>query len=149
MEIQSLIAALESENHPERSHALETVGNLLREAAPDSMRVPSAEELKQAVFDALQRETDPGRASELIWALGKSSDRRCLTVYREYLQKFVGDLLAANAAVFQCLIALDNCREPVFERDAKERGGQSILDVEKNLRQARAYLADHKAEAPE
>lgn len=144
-----IAAALHSKDDSERSHALQIAGDLLREAAPDFMRTPSAEQLKQAIFDALQQETDPSRACDLIWVLGKSSDRRYRSVYREYLQKFAGDLLAANEAVFQCLIALDNCREPVFERDAQGRGSQSILEIEKNLRQARAYLAKHEVKVPE
>ena len=144
---EELIAALHSEDDSERSHALGVIGDLLREAVPDFVRTPSAERLKQAVFGALQQETDVESTSGLIWVLGKSCDRRYRAVYREYLQKFVGDLLTANAAVYQCLIALDNCREPVFEQDAEGRGHQSIFDIEKNLRQARAYLANY--EAPE
>ena len=145
---EELTAAVHSEDASERSHALGMIEQLLRRSAPDFMRLPSAERLKQAVLDALQQEPDIERASGLIWVLGKSSDRRYRAVYRERLQKFAGGLLTANAAVYQCLIALDNCREPVFERDAQGHSHQSILDIEKNLRQARAYLAKHKIEIP-
>lgn len=145
---EKLTAAMYSEDDSERSHALGIIEELLRRATPDFMRVPSAERLKQAVLNALQQEPEIERALGLIWVLGKSSDRRYRAVYREHLQKFAGDLLTANAAVYQCLIALDNCREPVFERDARGHSHQSIPDIEKNLRQARAYLAKHKIEIP-
>lgn len=143
-----IVAALQSEDYSERSYALQIAGDLLRESATDFMRVPSAEQLKQAIFDALQQEADPTRASDLIWVLGKSSDPQLKPIYLQHLQRFTKSLLSANFGVFQVLIALDNLGEPVFEKDAKGRSSQSVTNVEKNLRQARTYLSRHEIEPP-
>ena len=127
-----------SDDADERNHALQLAGDL--------MRTPDAEPLKQAVFNALQQEKDSNRIPGLIWTLGKSYDPQFVQSYRDFLQKFIGDMPAASGSLYQTLIALDNCGEPVFEHDARGRSSESILNVEKNLRQAEAYLAKHEAE---
>ena len=133
---EDIIALLLSENAEERSEALLYAGDLLR-AKQD-------QHLKQAVSDMLQHEQDPNRASELIWVLGKSGDARFIENYRDCLRKFVADMRTASAGIHQALIALDNCGEPVFEHDTRGRSSQSILNIEKNLRQAKAYLASQE-----
>ncbi len=134
-----MAAGIVSKDDDERSYALQLAGDLLR--------TQDAELLKQVLSNALRQETDSQRASELIWVLGKSCDARFIGTYHAFLREFIGDMPAASGDLYQTLIALDNCGEPVFERDGRGRSSQSILNVEKNLRQAQAYLANHKVEA--
>jgi hypothetical protein len=129
--IQAVIAALQSGDVTDGDVTLQAAGDLLAEA----------ERLKAAVVEAIAREQAPPRLAELIWALSKSGDARYKGVYVEHLRRSAQAYPPVNLVIYQALIALDNIGEEVFERDANGRSSQSVADAERNIRQARAYLA--------
>ncbi len=148
------MAGIISENADQRIYALQLAGDFLRAQSAEPLKAEplkaeplKAEPLKQFLFNALQQEKGLHRISGLIWALGKSRDPQFIELYRDFLRKFSSDLPAASGELYQTLIALDNCGEPVFGRDGNGRSSRSILDVERNWRQGKAYLEEHKAEA--
>jgi hypothetical protein len=57
------------------------------------------------------------------------------------LERGVRLLVEGNRLVFQALCCLDDVGQKVFEREKGGGTSQSLTDVEKNLRQARGYLA--------
>ena len=124
-------------------------GDLL--AAPldrDSTSEREAEHLAETLWKLYVGEQDPKRKAGFIWALGKSRNPAYKEKYLRSLQQQVENLLTANSGVYQILIALDNIDVGVFEKDAHGRNSQSLTNVEKNLRQARGYLAKHGMEIP-
>jgi len=98
------------------------------------------DELRQALLDALTRNADPGFVSPIIWALGKACDESLKQLYVDYLARYLESLKASNGVVYQALIALDNIGEPVRERNPDGTSSQSVIDVDKNIRQAPRYL---------
>ena len=99
-----------------------------------------AEQLKQALAGLLAKTQDPDTVISVIWALGKSNDHGYKDLYVRYLHGFVDTCLWSSAGVSQVLCALQDIGQEVFEREEDGGWGHSVLDIEKNLRQARAYL---------
>jgi len=141
----AVIAALQAGNITDA--VLQSAGDLLSVDAAQ-LSVPEAERLKTALLDALHHEQSPHRAASLIWVLGKSGDPQFEPIYLQRLQQYAESILAANFGVYQVLIALDNLGAAIFESDAKGRSSQSLMNIENNLRQARAYLSRHETELP-
>jgi hypothetical protein len=106
------------------------------------------EELKQAVAYVVRSHDDPAILTSAFFVLGKSYDRALKDLYIEHLQTSLSRLKQQNRLVFQLLIALDNIREDVFERDEQGRSSQGILDVDTNIRQAQNYLLQHDISVP-
>jgi hypothetical protein len=107
-----------------------------------------AKDLEQAILELLRRHPQSGYAGSLIWALGKSADPAHTEEFAAQLERGVRQLIEANRLVFQALCCLDNVGQDVFERDDRGGSSQSLLEVEKNLRQARAYLERRGVRVP-
>ena len=101
------------------------------------------EELKQALLNRLQSSKDPKIISVLIGEMSKSGDKAYKQIYFDNLQKSLELLKVHNGVVYQCLIALDYLKEDVLERDEKGGSSQSLIEVDKNIRQAHNYLLKH------
>jgi hypothetical protein len=76
-----------------------------------------------------------------IWALGKAFDPGLVPVFRGLLARLLGRAPIDAHAVYQTLIALDNCGERLFG----DRRSASVTDIEANLATARAYLAGERS----
>jgi hypothetical protein len=116
----------------------------------DAAAVTQAEgrQLEQALLGFLRRHPQSELTRSLIWALGKSNDPAHTGEFVAQLERGVRMLVEGNGLVFQALCCLDNVGQDVFEKDERERSSQSLTDVEKNLRQARAYLAKRGVQVP-
>jgi hypothetical protein len=106
------------------------------------------EQLKQAVVMIIESSHDPTILTSAFFVLGKSYDAAFKEVYLEHLHASLSRLKQYNGLVFQLLIALDNLREDIFERDEHGQSSQSVLDIEKNVRQAQNYLMRHDIVVP-
>lgn len=76
--------------------------------------------------------------SSAISTLGKFFDKNDIPLFTESLDKALVEILEANAKLHQTIIALNNLEE-ITPGD----GSLSILDTEKNIELARAYLKQH------
>ncbi len=100
------------------------------------------EDIKAALAGCLERTTDVGIRGSIFWALGKSRDPKYLKLYQTSLAEHLTYLNRHGNALFQLLIALDYLQEEVFQRDPDGTSSQSTIEIEKNIRQARQYLAN-------
>jgi hypothetical protein len=107
-----------------------------------------ADDLKRALLDLLRRHPESEHAGRLVWALGNCGDPAHAADLVAQLERGVRQMVESNGLVFQALCALDNLGEVVFERDDRGGSSQSLLEVEKNLRQARAYLERRGVRVP-
>lgn len=107
----------------------------------EEVTTQEVEDIKAALVGCLERTSDVGTRGSIFWALGKSRDPKYLILYQSHLAEHLKQLQEHGHALFQLLIALDNLQEDVFERDSNGTSGQGITEIEKNIRQARRYLA--------
>jgi hypothetical protein len=107
-----------------------------------------AEDLKRALLELLRRHPESAHAGSLVWALGNCFDPAHAADFVAQLERGVRRVAEGNGLVFQALCALDNLGEDVFEKDDRGGSSQSLLEVEKNLRQARAYLERRGVRVP-
>lgn len=98
----------------------------------------SPQELETLLVNSIHS-ADIESRGKTYWVLGKRFNSELIPVFKKWLKI---ELMTPNPElVYQILIALDNLGLPVFGED---RGGSySIMDVELNLRDARAYLQSH------
>jgi hypothetical protein len=132
--------------------AIETAGDLLaklqnRQLHSGSANIDAEEideeggrQLKSALLNLLHRCSEPQDTTGLIWALGKSGDRQYVEEIVAQLRRGLELILSGNKLVFQALCSLDNLGEEVFESDQDGGRTQSIEEVGKNTRQARAFF---------
>jgi hypothetical protein len=117
----------------------------------ENLAVEDGEIIKQTLIDLTNRITDADIVKSVIWALRKSGDSSLKNLYIEYLQKYLQMLLLYNSGVFQILLALGDIDEDTFEWDldlSSEFTTQSLMEVDKNIRQARSYLEKNNIVVP-
>lgn len=99
-----------------------------------------AEELRQVLIDLLTPTQDRDTVISILWALGKSNDKRNIELYARYLKEFADTVLWSRAGLFQVLCALNNIGQSVFERAERDGSDQDVRAIERNIRLARTYL---------
>jgi hypothetical protein len=99
-----------------------------------------ARQLKATLSSLLQRSPEPQNVTGVIWALGKSGDHQYVEEIVAQLRRGLELLLDGNKLVFQALCSLDDLGEDVVERDQDGGWSQTIDEVGKNTREARAFL---------
>jgi hypothetical protein len=114
----------------------------------ESVSPVEGEQLQRALVAIIQSGHNPATLASAIFALGKSYDPTLKELYTAQLQASLHHLKQYNGLVYQLLIALSNIREDVFERDQYGQSSQSLLNVEKNVRQAQDYLLRHDIAVP-
>jgi hypothetical protein len=99
------------------------------------------EKLKTALLAALQRSSEPRFVSQILDCLMMTKDSNLKSLYVSYLEQYLHQLKDCNGVVYSALNALSRLGEDVYERN--ERGGisQSLIEIDKNVRQAHRYLA--------
>lgn len=98
------------------------------------------QQIQDALLGALGRNSDPRFVSQILEALRCSREPSLKQLYIDFLVKFLKQTKASNGVVHSALLALDDLGEPVFEREPSGRTSQSVIDVDKNIRQANRYL---------
>lgn len=162
--LEQVITCLQTENTKEKlQDCIGFAGDLLgrsvsssyisgfAEIDSENVTVAESEKIKQSLLDVLNRISDMDIAKSVIWALRKSGDSSLKEVYINYLHNWLQTLLLYNSGVFQALLALDDIDEDVLEWNAgsmPEFTSQSLMDVDKNIRQARRYLTKHDIVVP-
>jgi hypothetical protein len=103
----------------------------------------SSSQLRCALHQLLQSNLYARGVCGIIWALAKSGDRAYVPEIAAQLRRGLQLLLDGNALLFHALCSLEDLGEHVYERDQTGRSSQSVDEVGKNVRQARAYLEKH------
>jgi len=96
----------------------------------------SPEELASMLIQSIEDAEDEYRA-RTYWVLGKRFDTELIPLFNEWLESEIQR--GEHHLVYQILIALDNLEIPVFGTD--RNGSYSSMDIELNVRDAKAYLA--------
>jgi hypothetical protein len=96
------------------------------------------DQLQSALLEALNRNSEPRFVSQIIDALGSAHDKSLRSLYVDYLVRYLRQLKDNNHIVYAALLALHNIGEPVYEKDSS---GQSLIEIDKNIRQAHGYLS--------
>jgi hypothetical protein len=97
-------------------------------------------QIQAALVEALGRNSDPKFVSQIINALGVTGDRSLKQTYVDYLTQYLKQLKWSNGVVYAALLALDGLDEEVYEKNPNGGSSQSVIDVDKNIRQAHRYL---------
>jgi hypothetical protein len=105
-------------------------------------------QLQSALLEALNRNTNPRFVSQIISALGSARDESLKQLYVDYLARYLRQLKGSNGVVYTALLALSEIGEPVYERSLDATSSQSLIDVDKNIRQAHRYLEKHQIVVP-
>jgi len=90
----------------------------------------------------------PGFVSQIIDALGSTRDESLKQLYVDYLARYLRLLKDSNRVVYAALLALREIGEPVNERGPDGASSQSLIDVDRNIRQAHKYLEKHQIIVP-
>jgi hypothetical protein len=115
----------------------------------DEMVSPDeSDQLRSALLEALNRNSDPRFVSQIIYALGSARDESLKQLYVDYLARYLQQLKGSNSVVHAALLALSEIDEPVYERSSDGTSSQSLIDVDKNIRQAHQYLEKHQIIVP-
>ena len=94
------------------------------------------EALKSALIAYVNSASNP--AGSAAFALGKFYDPTLTPVLRNQLAKQLKELLKCNSALSNLITALDNSGEDIISN-----GSHSIMETEKMIADARAYLEKH------
>ena len=105
-------------------------------------------QLRSALLEALNRNSDPRFVSQIIDALGSTRDESLKHLYVDYLTRYLRQLKASNGVVYAALQALSEIEEPVYEQNPDGTSSQSLVDVDKNIRQAHRYLEKNQIVVP-
>jgi hypothetical protein len=95
--------------------------------------------LKEALLNLLNRNSEMHLIQGIISALRMTYDHTLIPLYSKYLKQSLENLKINNGIVYQCLLALGDIEEDVLEREGNS-SSQSLMDIEKNVRQADNYL---------
>lgn len=98
------------------------------------------QQIQTALLEALGRNSDPRFVSQILEALRCSREQSLKQLYIDFLATFLKQTKASNGVIHSALLALDDLGEPVFERSPDGGTSQSVIDVDKNIRQADRYL---------
>ncbi len=112
-----------------------------REAVNDDER----RQLREAILNALPRNSDPRFVGSLLSALSNALDRDLVPLWTAYLATYLGQLKGSNAIIHSVLIALNDVGELVREIGPS---GRSLMDVERNIKDADAYLLERGIRVP-
>ena len=96
------------------------------------------DQLRSALLEALNRNSAPDFVSPIITALGSAHDKSLRPLYIDYLVRHVRQLKDNNHVVYAALLALHDIGEPVYENNSS---GKSVIEIDKNIRQAHEYLS--------
>ncbi len=99
-----------------------------------------AQRIQTALLEALPRNSDGKFVGCILSALSVSQDKSLKRVYEENLVQHLRKLKASNSAVYSALQGLDTLGESVYEVNPGGGSSQSLIDVDKNIRQAHKYL---------
>jgi|SRR5579859_964558 len=109
----------------------------------DSIEVSPEESeiLKLALLEALKRSSDPSFVSQILNSLIMTLDPNLKTLYLSYLERYSRQLKDCNHVVYSVLDGLNRLGEDVYEPNERGGSSQSVIDINKNVRQAHRYLA--------
>ena len=97
-------------------------------------------QIQKALIEALDRNSDPKFVSQIINALSCAGDPTLKELYVDYLARYLMQLKGSNGVVYAALLALDELDENVYEKNPDGSTSQSVMDVDKNIRQAHQFL---------
>lgn len=109
----------------------------------DSIHVSpdEGEMLKLALLEALKRNSDPSFVSQILDSLIMTVDPNLKPLYVSYLERYSRQLKDCNHVVYSVLNGLNRLGEDAYERSEGAVSSQSVIDIDKNVRQAHRYLA--------
>lgn len=96
------------------------------------------DQLRSALLEALNRNSAPNFVSPIIDALGSTHDKSLRPLFVDYLTRYLRQLKDNNYVVYATLLALHDIGESVYEKNSS---GQSVIEIDKNIRQAHEYLS--------
>ena len=99
-----------------------------------------ARRIQTALLEALPRNSDGKFVGCILSALNGSQGKRLKGVYLENLIEHLRKLKASNSVVYSALLGLQTLGESVFETNPQGGSSQSLIQVDKNIRQANKYL---------
>lgn len=102
--------------------------------------VEDAEQLKQALLNALEDNEFPAVKGSILYALRKTQDPNLRPLYIAQLEDSLRLIEGSSLIINACLDGLGDIGEDAFEREEDGSTSQSSSDVEKNWRQARKYI---------
>lgn len=105
----------------------------------ENVTTDDAEQLEQALLEALDECVAPAVRSSLLWALKSSGDPNLMPLYLAELESALRLLEVSNSVIYAALDCLNSLGEDVYEAE-NDVGSQSLLNIEKNRRQARKYI---------
>ena len=108
----------------------------------EEVSLADGQAIQAALLKALKRNSDERFIGAILSALGGSNDKSLKPIFVEYLAEHLRKLKESNSVIYSALIGLDNLGEQVFERDLVGGSCQSLIEVDKNIRQANKYLLD-------
>ena len=107
----------------------------------EEITTADAERIQTALLEALGRNPDARFVGCILSALNGSQDKSLKRVYLENLAQHLRKLKASNSVVYSALLGLETLGESVYERNPKSGStSQSLIEVDKNIRQAHKYL---------
>lgn len=152
--VQELLAKLATARSPEDLDGwIWKVGDLIakttyevyhsgfREIDEITVSAEQASRLKESLLAALKRNPEACFVGQILDCLGMTNDPTLKPLYVEYLERYLRVLKDCNRTVYSCLNALDRLEENVYETEAGRSTGQSLIEIDKNVRQANRYLA--------
>ncbi|HEV2196122.1 MAG TPA: hypothetical protein VGR55_11105 [Candidatus Acidoferrum sp.] len=98
------------------------------------------QQIQGALLEALGRNSDPRFVSQILEALRCFREQSLKQLYIDFLATFLKQTKASSGVIHSALLALDDLGEPVFDRSPDGGTSQSVIDVDKNIRQADRYL---------
>ncbi|HET9994474.1 MAG TPA: hypothetical protein VFQ18_03620 [Candidatus Acidoferrum sp.] len=98
------------------------------------------QKIQAALLQALKRNSDARFVGTILNALTGSNDGSLKPIYVEYLAEHLSKLKESNSVVHSALLGLDNVGESVYEKNPGGGSSQSLIDVDKNIRQANKFL---------
>ena len=129
-------------------------GDLLQKASSKNYRSGFAEidneeiseadgqKIQAALLEALKRNSEARFVGTILSALGGSNDQSLKPIFVRYLSEHFNKLRESNSVVYSALCGLRNLGESVYEKNPDGGSSQSLIEVDKNIRQANKYLLE-------
>jgi hypothetical protein len=96
--------------------------------------------IQKSLIEALSSSSDPKFVSSILSALGSARDRTLQPLFVNYLGQYLKQLKWSNGVVSAALMGLHELGEDVYEENSDGSTSHSVIDVDKNIRQAQQYL---------
>lgn len=133
LKVRQILDLLEDPD-PEGPEFGEAISAAVKALEAGISRQADKQELIDGLIRCYHRNPSLESSTGVLFALGKATDPKLRGFFEEQLAEQTAKLIRQNASVYQILIALSNLGVPVLQE------GGSLIDVEKNLNEAREHL---------